>query len=125
MINCRFFIVVSDKTAGSFNRSRATFAIALDRLKAFNRVWRAVLLRKLKFYGISGQVFDLILAFFSNPRVRVVLDGTSLKVYPFTLHFSYYTPMNFLMMLFVIVLSTLMILLSTLSVIWHLIRGNN
>ena len=46
MINCRFFIVVSDKTAGSFNRSRATLAIALD------RVWRAVLLRKLKFYGM-------------------------------------------------------------------------
>lgn len=116
---------MSYKTAGSFNRSRATLAIALDKLKAFDRVWRAVLLRKLKFYGISDQVFGLILAFFSNPRVRVALDGTSLKEYPFTLHFSYYTPMNLLMMLFVIVLSTLMILLYTLSVIWHLILGNS
>ena len=78
---------MSYKTAGSFNRSRATLAIALDKLKASDRVWRAVLLRKLKFYGISDQVFGLILAFFSNPRVRVALDGTSLKEYPFALHF--------------------------------------
>ena len=41
------------------------------------------------------------------------------------LHFSYYTSMAFLMMLSVILLSMLMILLSTLSVIRHLICGNN
>ena len=41
------------------------------------------------------------------------------------LHFSYYTLMNFLMMLSVILLSMLMILLSILSVIRHLICGNN
>ena len=41
------------------------------------------------------------------------------------LHFSCYTLMPFLMMLFVILLSMLMILLSILSVIRHLICGNN
>ena len=41
------------------------------------------------------------------------------------LHFSYYTLMTFLMMLSVILLSMLMILLSILSVIRHLICGNN
>ena len=41
------------------------------------------------------------------------------------LHFSYYTLMTFLMMLSVILLSMLMILLSILSVIGHLICGNN
>ena len=41
------------------------------------------------------------------------------------LHFSYYTLITFLMMLSVILLSVLMILLSTLSVIKHLICGNN
>ena len=41
------------------------------------------------------------------------------------LHFSYYTLINFLIMLFVILLSILMILLSTLSVIRHLICGSN
>ena len=41
------------------------------------------------------------------------------------LHFSYYTLMTFLVMLSVILLSMLIILLSTLNVIRHLIRGNN
>ena len=45
---------------------------------------------------------------------------------PFSiLHFSYYILMTFLIMLSVILLSMLMILLSTLSVTWHLICGNN
>ena len=41
------------------------------------------------------------------------------------LHFSYYTLMTFLKMLSIILLSMLMILLSTLSVIRHLICSNN
>ena len=40
-------------------------------------------------------------------------------------HFSYYTSMTFLMMLCVILLSMLMILFSILSVIKHLICGDN
>ena len=41
------------------------------------------------------------------------------------LHFSYYTLMTFLMMMSVILLSMLMTLLSILSLIKHLIFGNN
>ena len=41
------------------------------------------------------------------------------------LHFSHYTSMAFLMMLSVILLSMLLILLSTQSIIRHLICGNN
>ena len=65
----------------------------------------------------------------------MVLDGKSLKEYPvnagipqssnLVLHFSYFTLMTFLIMLSVILLYTLMILLSILSVIRHLICGNN
>ena len=39
--------VVSDRIAGSLNRSRATRAVALDTSKALDRVRRAGLLRKL------------------------------------------------------------------------------
>ena len=46
--------VVSDRIAGAFNRSGATRAVALDISKAFNRVWHAGLLHKLKCYGVSG-----------------------------------------------------------------------
>ena len=59
----------------------ATRAVALDISKAFDRVWHAGLLHKLKSYGISGQIFGLI-SFLSNRRLRVVLDGKSSQEYP-------------------------------------------
>ena len=74
--------VVSDRIARAFNRSGATRAVALDISKAFDRVWHAGLLHKLKSYGISGQIFSLICSFLSNRRLRVVLDGKSSQEYP-------------------------------------------
>ena len=127
--------VVSDRIARAFNRSGATRAVALDISKAFDRVWHAGLLHKLKSYGISGQICGLISSFLSNGRLRMVLDESLHKNIqlmleflkgPFlVLHFSYYALMTFLMVFSVILLSILIILLSTLNVIRHLICGNN
>ena len=66
---------------GLLIRSGATRAVALDISKAFDRVWHAGLLCKLKSYGISGQIFGLISSFLSNRRLRVVLDGKSSQEY--------------------------------------------
>ena len=55
--------------------------MALDISKAFDRVWHAGLLHKLKSYGISGQIFGLISSFFSNRRLQVVLDGKCSQKY--------------------------------------------
>ena len=74
--------VVSDRIARAFNRSGATRAVALDISKAFDRVWHAGLLNKLKSYGISGQIFGLISSCHSNRQLRVVLDGKSSQEYP-------------------------------------------
>ena len=74
--------VVSDRIARAFDRSGATRAVALDISKAFDRVWHAGLLHKLKSYGISGQIFGLISSFLSNRWLRVVLDGKSSQEYP-------------------------------------------
>ena len=74
--------VVSDRIARDFNRSGATRAVALDTSKAFERVWHAGLLHKLKSYGISGQIFGLISSFLSKRRLQVVLDGKSSLEYP-------------------------------------------
>ena len=60
----------------------ATRAAALDISKAFDRVWHAGLLHKLKSYGISGQIIGLISSFLSNRQLRVVLDGKSSQEYP-------------------------------------------
>ena len=74
--------VVCDRIARAFNRSGATRTVALDISKAFDRVWHAGLLHKLKFYGISGQIFGLIFSFLSNRRFWVVLDRKSSQEYP-------------------------------------------
>ena len=73
---------MSDRIARAFNRSGATRAVALDISKAFDRVWHAGLLHKLKSYGISGQIFGLISSFLSNRRLPVVLDGKCSQEYP-------------------------------------------
>ena len=51
--------VVSDRIAREFNRSGATRAVS----KAFDSVWRAGFFHKLKYYGISGQIFGLFSSF--------------------------------------------------------------
>ena len=110
--------------------------MALDISKAFDRVWHAGLLHKLKSYGISGQISGLISSFLTNGRLFVGLGRKSSQEYPvkmleflnaplLVLHFSYYTLMTFLTILSVILLFMLMILLSILSVIRHLICGNS
>ena len=45
--------VVSDRVARVFIRSGATRAVALDISRAFDRVWQAGLLHKLKFFFFS------------------------------------------------------------------------
>ena len=61
--------VVSDRITEAVNKSGATRAVVLDISKAFDRVWHAGLLHKLKSYGISGQIFCLISSFLSNRRL--------------------------------------------------------
>ena len=127
--------VLSDRVSRAFNKSGAARAVAFDISKAFNRVYYAGLLHKLKSYGISGQIFCLI-SYFSvigdfgwfwmrnlDKNIQLMLEflnGAFLVLYV-----SYYTLMTFLMMLSAVLLSMLMILLSTLNVIKHLISGNN
>ena len=59
-----------------------TQAVALDISKAFDRVWHAGLLHKLKSYGISSEILGLISSFLGNRQLRVVLDGQSSQEHP-------------------------------------------
>ena len=56
--------------------------MALDISQAFDRVWHADLIHKLKSYGISGQIFSLISSFLCNRQLGVVLDKNSSQEYP-------------------------------------------
>ena len=105
--------VISDRIARACKRSGATRAVALDISKAFDRVWHASLLHKLKSYRISGSsVIDGFEWFWMgslHKNIQLMLE--LLEALLSVLHFSYYTLMTFLMMLSVILLSILMILL--------------
>ena len=63
-----FSRLLSDRIARAFNRSGATRAMALDISNAFDRVWHAGLLHKIKSYGVSGQIFGPI-SFLSNRQL--------------------------------------------------------
>ena len=71
-----------DRTAGAFNRSGVTRAVALDISKVFDRNWHAGLLYTLRSYGISGQIFGLTSSFLSNRWLQVALDGKSRQKSP-------------------------------------------
>ena len=68
---------MSERIARVFNRSGATRAVALDISKAFDRVWNAGLLHKLKSCGILGQIFGLIFSFLS----LMASSGSGWKVF--------------------------------------------
>ena len=53
---------MSNRIASAFNKSGASQAVALD----ISKVWHVGLLRKLKSYEISGQIFGLISSFLIN-----------------------------------------------------------
>ena len=87
-----------------------------------------------RFMMFQVRYLALFLFIFSNRQIQVVLDGLYKNIQlmqeflkaPFLLlPFSYYTLMTFLMMLSVILLFVLMMVLSSLSVIRHLICSNN
>ena len=58
--------VASDRIAWAFNRPRAPQDVTLDISKAFGRVWHTDFLRKLKSYGLSGQILSLTWSFFQQ-----------------------------------------------------------
>ena len=72
--------VVSDRIARAFNRSGATWAVALDISKAFDRVRLRVFFASLSLMDFQ-VLFGLISSFLINGRLRVVLDGKSSQKY--------------------------------------------
>ena len=108
--------VVSDRIARAFKRSGATRAVALDIFKNLVRVRHGDLLNICIFSVIDGFGRFWVGSLHKNIQLMLYF----LKVLFLVLHLSCYTLITFLM-LSVILLSMLTILLSTLSVIRHLI----
>ena len=128
-------IVVSDRITRAFNRSGATRAVALDIFKALTEFGILVFFTKLNLMEFQVRYLALFLLFsvidscrwfwMRNLHKNIYLKLDFLKGPFLVLHFSCYTLMTFLMMLFQILLSMLMIVLSTQNVIRYLICGSN
>ena len=67
--------VVTERVFRALNVSGEARLVALDISKAFDKVWHAGLLQKLRGYGISGSLLGVISSFLSNRKLQVVLDG--------------------------------------------------
>ena len=68
-----FVTVVANRISKTFNRSYSTWAAGLSTLKAFDKVWYAGLLPKLKYHGVLGQTFRLVSSYLSIKKLQVVL----------------------------------------------------
>ena len=127
--------VVSDRIAKIFNSFGATRAVALDiyprLLKEFGMLVFFTNLSLLEFqvrylaFFLFSVIGDFWWFWMGNVHKNIQLMLEFLKATFLAPHFSYYSLMTSLMMLFVLFLSMLMIIPSTLNVIRHLICGNN
>ena len=61
--------------ASSLNDKSQTDCILLDFTKAFDRVSHRLLLLKLKYYGITGEIINWIQSFLTNRKQQVVCEG--------------------------------------------------
>ena len=73
--------VISDRFYRVLGCGGQARAIALDISKAFDKVWHAGLIHKLRRYGISGSLLRLLQSFLSDRKIRVVLDGQNSACY--------------------------------------------
>lgn len=119
--------ILSDIFARAFDTFGATLFVTLDIPKVFERVWHAGLLHKFKSYISLCEVFVLILSFFNNGFEWLWMGNLCRNIHfmvPIrpTLFLPYISPN--LSSVSVVFLSML-IILSTRSLLRHLIWGNN
>mgnify|MGYP003323128865 FL=1 len=69
-------LTFSEYIYNSLDAGGETRAIALDISKAFDKVWHAGLLHKLKAYGV-GSILCILESFLKERSLKVVLDGQS------------------------------------------------
>ena len=66
---------LSHKIYEALGKGRDVCYVSLDATAAFDRVWHAGLLFKLKKIGITGNVFSWISSYLSNRKQRVMIKG--------------------------------------------------
>ena len=68
-------VVVQQEIHGAFARNESLVFVKLDMQKAYDRVWRAGIMERLRCIGVGGRMYSWIRAFLRDRRARVVLEG--------------------------------------------------
>ena len=76
--------VITERFYRALDQCGEARAVALDISKAFDKVWHAGLLHKLKSYGICGRIFRIIESFLHDRKIKVILDGQHSSTYSIT-----------------------------------------
>ena len=76
--------VVSERMYHTLDKAGEARAVALDISKAFDKVWHKGLLLKIRSYGITGQLLNIIRSFLNKRKIQVVLNGRSSKQHDMT-----------------------------------------
>ena len=67
-------ITVQQEALSAFSRKESLVMVMLDVKKAYDSVWRAGLLEKLRSVGVSGRMFSWLQAFLKSRRSRVAFQ---------------------------------------------------
>lgn len=71
-------MVIPERIYHALHKKDEAPAVALDIAKAFNRLWHTCLLHKMKNYGVSEQIFELIHSVLFNDKMKLILKSTLL-----------------------------------------------
>jgi len=75
---------ITDKIYRNLDNGEDSCLVFLDQSRAFDRIWHAGLLAKLKMYGINGSLLNFLCNYLHNRKIRVVTDGISSEWYTTT-----------------------------------------
>ena len=70
-------LYITDKIHRALEDGKEICLVFLDVSKAFDRVWHAGLLHKLRCLGVEGSMFEWLCDYLSNRKIRVVINGQS------------------------------------------------
>lgn len=70
---------LSQEIEDAFQEKKLVLAAWIDLKKAFDKVWKEGLLKKLRNYKVNGRMYKWVKAYLHNRRARVQIDGLKSK----------------------------------------------
>ena len=75
-------LLLSSELGAALDRGHSTPVIALDIKGAFDRVWHAALITKLRAVGVSGALLHLVSNYLQDRHLRVTIGGRESAMQP-------------------------------------------